>query len=50
MQVLCGLQGIFLIFNCQTPEKEFDFLLQEKGNIMYNKRKRSKDHEKIYWS
>ena len=19
MQVLCGLQGIFLIFNCQTP-------------------------------
>ena len=21
MQVLCGLQGIFLLFNCQTPEK-----------------------------
>ena len=21
MQVLCGLQGIFLIFNCQTPEE-----------------------------
>ena len=20
MQVLCGLQGIFLLFNCQTPE------------------------------
>ena len=20
MQVLCGLQGIFLIFNCQTPD------------------------------
>ena len=19
MQVLCGLQGIFLLFNCQTP-------------------------------
>ena len=21
MQVLCGLQGIFLLFNCQTPEQ-----------------------------
>ena len=21
MQVLCGLQGIFLLFNCQTPGK-----------------------------
>ena len=20
MQVLCGLQGIFLLFNCQTPD------------------------------
>jgi len=24
MQVLCGLQGIFLIFNCQTPGKVQD--------------------------
>ena len=22
MQVLCGLQGIFLLFNCQTPEQD----------------------------
>ena len=21
MQVLCGLQGIFLLFNCQTPDQ-----------------------------
>ena len=23
MQVLCGLQGIFLLFNCQTPGSIF---------------------------
>ena len=27
MQVLCGLQGIFLLFNCQTPVKKQDFTL-----------------------
>ena len=21
MQALCGLQGVFLLFNCQTPER-----------------------------
>ena len=24
MQVLCGLQGIFLLFNCQTPVESTD--------------------------
>ena len=32
MQVLCGLQGIFLLFNCQTPELE-DIL----GKMDFNK-------------
>ena len=30
MQALCGLQGIFLLFNCQTPGflQEKDFFLE----------------------
>ena len=30
MQALCGLQGVFLLFNCQTPEYRLD-----KTNIIH---------------
>ena len=29
MQVLCGLQGIFLLFNCQTPEHSVSGIYKE---------------------
>ena len=34
MQVLCGLQGIFLLFNCQTPEHKavYHILDELEGN------------------
>lgn len=31
MQVLCGLQGIFLLFNCQTPVAGGRGLMEDKG-------------------
>ena len=27
MQILCGLQVVFFLFNCQTPGKEKSFLM-----------------------
>ena len=30
-QVLCGLQSIFFLFNCQTPEEKLESMEQESG-------------------
>ena len=32
MQVLCGLQVLFLLFNCQTPEDRGDDRCQDHDN------------------
>ena len=44
MQVLCGLQGIFLLFNCQTPEKlreisKCGISVNLQGILTYRKKK-----------
>ena len=33
MQVLCGLQGIFLLFNCQTPGAQNNTVKQAKASM-----------------
>lgn len=35
MQALCGLQGIFDLFNCKTPEKQLIFLIFFKVSIYF---------------
>ena len=35
MQVLCGLQVLFLLFNCQTPEEESDKLFMQNVRNLY---------------
>ena len=40
MQVLCGLQGIFLLFNCQTPDSwKSPFNMQKIQESLYFFRK-----------
>ena len=38
MQALCGLQGIFDLFNCKTPELESAYYIpgfEEEGSVGY---------------
>ena len=34
MQVLCGLQGIFLLFNCQTPDFDCEYTYNNINNVV----------------
>ena len=44
MQVLCGLQVLFLLFNCQTPElsREYGLYRQDYCGCVFSKRERER--------
>ena len=50
MQVLCDLQGDFLLFNCQTPELEAlkDTNIDTVQGYYYSKPMPAKDFEKLF--
>lgn len=45
MQVLCGLQGIFLLFNCQTPVHDIKVIEGEKGLFIAMPSRKAADGE-----